>query len=250
MTSSRAAVSSRSGRPADAVLRPMFPRVPSGSTNLSKSVPRVGAAWPLIAASVLSMIWIPALGRGFSSDDFGVVPTTWSQFLESPFGEQMNGRPIEMLIFALLPKQAFVHHALSLLVYLACVGLMWHVCRRMALGHWSTFMALSSFSHPAFLWSVTWIAQRNSLLVILFLLMAIITTRTPAKLALIALCSATKTPYIFQNAVFSFQFAGRGQLAVGAIPLLCMFIFGLAGYLTYYNRAAAEVTRWRAHTFH
>ncbi len=35
------------------------------------------AAWPLLAAVALSLIWIPILNRGFSSDDFERVPTTW-----------------------------------------------------------------------------------------------------------------------------------------------------------------------------
>jgi hypothetical protein len=154
----------------------------------------------------------------------------------------MDGRPVDMLTFALLPEHAFVQHAASLLVYLGCLALMWHLCRTLRLERWPTFFALSSFFHPAFLWSVTWIAQRNSLLAILFLLAAIAVPRTPARLALIVLGSATKAPYFFQNMVFSYQFARRREFVAGAIPVLCMLVFGLAGYLTYYDRAAGEAT--------
>ena len=196
--------------------------------------------WPLAVAVLLSTIWLPALGRGFSSDDFAVVPTTWSQFLENPF--IMDGRPVHMLLFALLPTHAFAHHALSLGIYIGCVCLVWRLCRQMGLEPWSRFLALSSLFHPAFLWSVTWISQRNSLLVILFLLAAIAATGTSSRLALIALGSASKAPYLFQDAVFSLQFARRGQRAAAAVCLLCMFVFGLAGYLTYYDRAAAANT--------
>jgi hypothetical protein len=202
----------------------------------------VGAAWPLAACLLLSTIWIPALGRGFSSDDFSVVPTTWLQFVENPFNADLDGRPIDMLVFALVPKHAVAQHAVSFASYLGCIVLMWYVCRRLALDGWSTFLALSSFFHPAFLWSVTWISQRNTVLAILFLLGAIAATRTPARLALIALCSATKAPYIFQNVVFAFQFARRGQFAASAFSLLCLFVFGLAGYLTYYDRSVGAGT--------
>ena len=201
----------------------------------------VGGAWPLITAGMLSMIWMPALGRGFSADDFMMVPTTWSQFLANPFS--IEGRPVELLTFALLPAHAFVQHATSLIVYLACIWLMWRLCRRMGLTQWSTFLAVSAFFHPAFLWSVTWIAQRNSLLVICFLLLAVLATRTPLKLTLIAICSGAKTPYIFQNVVFAFQFARRRELLACTVSLLLIFIFGFAGYVTYYDAAIRWATR-------
>lgn len=70
-------------------------------------------AWPLLAALALSVIWLPILGRGFSSDDFERVPTTWADFVDDPL--RMDGRPVEMLSFALLPKRAAVHHAVSLM---------------------------------------------------------------------------------------------------------------------------------------
>jgi hypothetical protein len=212
------------------------------SIRSASIVDRLRPHWPLLTAAALSLIWVPALGRGFSSDDFFVVPVTWAQFLENPFSAVMDGRPVDMLTFALLPAHAFVQHAASLLVYLGCIALMWHVCRALRLERWPTFFALSAFFHPAFLWSVTWIAQRNSVLAILFLLAAVAVPRTPARLALIVLGSATKAPYFFQNLVFSYQFARRRQWVAGAIPVLCMLVFGLAGYLTYYDRAAAEAT--------
>lgn len=197
---------------------------------------RVGEAWPLITAGVLSMMWMPVLGRGFSADDFYMVPTTWSEFIANPFS--VEGRPVELLILALLPAHAFVQHATSVSVYLTCIWLMWRLCRRMGLTEWSTFLALSSFFHPAFLWSVTFIAQRNSLLVICFLLLAVLARRTPLKLILIALCSGAKTPYIFQNVVFAFRFVRRGELLASATSLLLVVVFGVAGYVTYYDAAS------------
>jgi hypothetical protein len=210
------------------------------SSNASTLRRRVATAWPLLAVAALSLIWTPILGRGFSSDDFGRVPTTWLDFVSRPFS--MDGRPLEMLSFALLPKDALVHHATSLLAYGACIGLMWRFCRRMALGPWSTFLALSSFFHPAFLWAVTWIAQRSTLLFILFLLASIVARRTVARVAMIVTGSAARTPYVLQNVVFAFHFLRRGQLAASVISIVCTLVFSLAGYLTYYDRAAGTDT--------
>ena len=193
------------------------------------------AAWPLVTAGLLAVIWTPTLGRGFFADDFSKVLTTWSEFFVNPFG--LNARPLEMLTFAALPRQAFVQHATSFVIYAVCIWLMWRLCRRMQLSQWSTFTALSSFFHPAFLWSVTWIAVRSDLLVIAFLLMAVLATRTPVKLAMMALCSAAKVPYLFQNVVFSFQFARRGELLASGTSLLLILIFGVPGYVLHYVTA-------------
>ncbi len=158
-----------------------------------------------------------------------------ADFLDDPL--KLDGRPVEMLSFALLPKHPAVHHAVSLLMYVACIGIMWLVCRRLAPGAWSAFLALSSFFHPAFLWGVTWIAQRSTLFVIFFVLAAIAATRTPARLAMIVTGSAMRTPYIFQNLVFSFQLLRRRQFAASVIPFVCLLAFGFTGYVTYYDRA-------------
>jgi len=194
------------------------------------------AVWPLAAVATLSLLWTPILGRGFVSDDFERVPTTWADVLDDPF--RMDGRPVEMLTFALLPKHAGVHHAVSLLGYAACIGLMWLVCRRRTRDSWATFFALSSFFHPAFLWAVTWIAQRSTLLVIVFVLATMVATRVPSRLALIAAGSGVRTPYVVQNIVFAVQFFRERQIVASAISLLGVLVFGLAGYLTYYDRAA------------
>ena len=180
-------------------------------------------------------MWTPILWRGFASDDFERVPTTWADFLGDPL--RLDGRPVEMLSFALLPDDAVVHHAVSLIVYVACIGMLWQVCRRLAPGPWPTFLALSSFFHPAFLWGVTWIAQRTTVLVIFFLLAAIAAPRTPARLAMIVAGSGVRTPYIFQNLVFSFQFVRRRQFVASIVPFVCLLAFGVAGYVTYYDRA-------------
>jgi hypothetical protein len=147
-----------------------------------------------------------------------------------------------MLVFAVLPTNAVIHHAVSLVLYAGCILLMWKITRQMRLDRWSTFLAISSFFHPAFLWSVTWISQRNSVLALFLLLGAISATRVPAKLTWIALCSGAKTPYIFQNIVFSFQFLQRRHIVAAVIPLVLMLVFGVSGYLTYYVQSVGENT--------
>ena len=189
---------------------------------------------------MLATLWLPALGWGFSSDDFDVLGITGWELLDDPFA--LSARPIELLTYAAVPTQASANRTVTLLIYLACIGLMYRLCRRMALDTWSTFVALTAFFHPAFLWSVTSIGQRPSLLVTFFLLASITATGTLPKLALIAMCSATRTPYIFQNLVFSWQFARRQQRIASTVPLLCMCVFGVAGYVAYYNHAVSGNT--------
>lgn len=190
--------------------------------------------WPLALVLTLSAIWVPALWWGFSSDDFFLVAIDWPRFAANPFIR--NGRPVEMLPFAVLPDRALVHHALSLALYLACLVLMWRLCRRLAFGAWSTLLALSAFFHPAFLWSATWIAQRNDLLVIAFVLAAMLATGTAARLTYLGIASGAKTPYLLQNIVFAGEFARRRQWMASAIAVLWLTVFAAAGYLTHYAR--------------
>jgi hypothetical protein len=180
------------------------------------------------------------LWRGFASDDFERVPTTWEGLLRDPL--RLDGRPVEMLSFALLPDSAVVHHTASLAIYLACIAMMWLVCRRFVLAPWPTFLAVSSFFHPAFLWGVTWIAQRTTVIVVFFLLAALAARRIPARLAMIAIGSGVRTPYVFQNLVFSWQFLRQRQVGASLISFGCLLAFVVAGYLTYYDRAAATDT--------
>ncbi len=193
---------------------------------------------------ILAVIWVPALDRGFCEDDFLLVPITLSEFIANPlWGAGISpptvegrppyrgeGRPVSTLTFALLPAQAHVQHAVSLLLYVACLWLVWRLCRRLDLAPW-----------PAFLWNVTWIAHRYDLLVIACLLLAILETRTPAKVALIALGSGAKPPLFFQNLVFAGQFTRRRQFVASAVTLLWMVVFGLGIYVTHYTEESAVV---------
>ncbi|OFW03197.1 MAG: hypothetical protein A3I61_01485 [Acidobacteria bacterium RIFCSPLOWO2_02_FULL_68_18] len=172
------------------------------------------------------------MGRGFSTDDFEKVPLTWRQLVANPFINY--GRPLETLTLAILPNEASVQHAANLLLYLACLWTMWRLCRRMELDEWSTFLALSSFFHPSFLWSVTWINQRNDLLLVLCLLLALSTTRTPIRLLWAIAACASKTPFVLQNLVFSLQFARKRSLTASAVSLVAMGVFAYGGYITNY----------------
>lgn len=205
---------------------------------VSRVVRAAEKRWPLLAGGGLSAIWLPALGRGFIADDFHEVPLTWRQLVANPLIN--DGRPVETLTFALLPSDAFVQHACNLVLYVACLWAMWRLCRRMRLAPWPTLLALSSLFHPAFLWSVTWIAQRSDLLVILALLLALSTARTPLRLLWIVLGSGAKTPFIVQNLVFGLHFARRRALAASVISLLSVPVFLFAGYTTYYAAAVRE----------
>jgi hypothetical protein len=215
--------------------------------------PRSHDKWPLWLAMALALIWVPSLDRGFCEDDFLLVPITFSTFLENPLwgagtpppvreglpAYRGEGRPVSSLTYALLPAQAHVQHVVSLLLYLACLWLMWRVCSRLALAPRPTLFALSSFFHPAFLWNVTWIAHRYDLLVIALLLLAVLETRVPIKVALIGLGSGAKPPLFFQNFVFAYQFARQGRIAAGAVTLFWLAVFAVGIYLTRYTEESA-----------
>jgi len=75
--------------------------------------------------------------------------------------------------------------------------------------------------------------------VIAFLLLAILETRVPVKVALIGLGSGAKPPLFFQNLVFAYQFARGRRRVASAVTLLWMVVFGVGIYVTRYTEESA-----------
>ena len=184
-------------------------------------------------AVLLALIWLPTLRWGFIEDDFWQVPLTWHDFLDNPF--QIQGRPVWFLTIVALPKNALAHRALSYALYVACLALALYVARRYRLSPWAAVLALAAFSHPAFLWSVTWIAQRNDLLLLIFLLLALAARSAVGTTSAVVLSTAAKSPYVFHGLVFAARFVRERRLAAAAVCIAAVAGFTAAGYVTYYQ---------------
>ena len=100
--------------------------------------------------------------RGFYSDDFWLIPARLADVLRHPL--EPHGQPLEMLVAAALPADALWQHVANYALFVVCLFLVSRVARKLDLPAWSELFALSAFFHPAFLWSVTWIApaQRSA----------------------------------------------------------------------------------------
>lgn len=188
--------------------------------------------WPAGATLVLAFLWTPALTWGFSRDDFQLVPITFASFLHNPV--QLQGRPVSLLTIVLLPANAFAQHALNYSLYIACILVLARICRHRGLGSWPSFLAMTSVFHPAFLWSVTWISQRSDLIMLLFLLLALSTERTWIRTSCVVLSAASRTPFVFQSAVFGFDYLKRRKVLAAVVCAGALVGFLLAGYFTYY----------------
>jgi hypothetical protein len=102
--------------------------------------------------------------------------------------------------------------------------------------------------HPAFLFPISWIAQRSDLLLILFSTLALANLSQRRGLLFLALSDLAKSPFVFQNFLYAFNaWKNRASdtrfswaaIAI-AIAMMCGALFGM--YQSYYliNIDAAE----------
>lgn len=157
------------------------------------------------------LLFMPSLTWGFNSDDYWLVPISVSDFLKNPFANY--GRPVWTLSYALVPVSPFAQHGLSLVLYAVIGCLLVRLLSLLRASLPATIFMFGFLIHPAAIYSVTWIAQRNDLLVIMFSLLAytnycVRTPDTPPHRILVwqVLASASKTPFIFHNLVYVVRF--------------------------------------------
>ena len=62
---------------------------------------------------------------------------------------------------------------------------------------------MAAFLHPSFIYPLTWIAQRNDLLLIIFAVLALANIDRRRGLAYLALSDMAKTPFGFHNLLFN-----------------------------------------------
>jgi hypothetical protein len=179
-------------------------------------------------------LWLPTIHYGFAYDDFDVVPLTLRQFLYNPF--ILNGRPLWGLSYAVLPADPFVHRILNMILIVSIIIVIWRIILDRKLGVLSAILFFASVTHPSFVWSVTWIAQRNDLLVIVFSLLGLLYWDCQRNNIIFQfLASASKTPFVLHDLVYAYFFYMKSR-RISAICLVAIAVqFIIAGYLTYYQ---------------
>jgi hypothetical protein len=191
-----------------------------------------------IAAGLILFFWVTyfdSLFWGYKVDDIEKLTLSWREWFQNPF--VLAGRPVWGLSYLLTkeisPSPLFQRTVnLFLLSSIICVFVWYIYQNRMSIV--SCLFLAAALSHPSFIWPITWIAQRNDLLLILFTGLSLLTLRNRWSIFFLIFALAAKTPFVFQSLLFSWRYFRAGRLVSASVALLLMPAFVYAGYRTYY----------------
>ncbi len=162
------------------------------STPGRSSVERFGPA------ALLTALYVPSLWFGFLWDDSREVQRTlasaWDKVLIHP-------RPLYYLSFVLTNdwfSGPFPHHLVNLLLLATAVAAMSTLAWRAAVP-FGPVVVLAIFLHPSFVYPITNISQRNDLLLLSFLPLAMAYADAPRGFVYLVLSDLAKAPFVLHN---------------------------------------------------
>jgi hypothetical protein len=203
-----------------------MPRRLGDARFLMQRVGRVVWAYGIVLAAVA--LYLPSLWFGYCADDFWVLHTRWSEVLANPFAT--HGRPIWILSYlavSAVSVSSVAQHFVNVALFAAIATIAVRLASRTTQ---SLLLVLACLAHPSFVWSVTWIAARSELLLILFVALAVQASVPGMRLVFAVLGAGAKTPFVLQGLFFALQdLKARRRLFV-VTHLACVAIFLYAGY--------------------
>jgi hypothetical protein len=188
-------------------------------------------AYGIVLAAVA--VYVPSLWFGFCEDDFWLLRTRWPEVLANPF--VTYGRPIwvlSYLVVSAVSASSVAHHFVNVALFAAIAMI---AVRLASPTPQSLLLVLACLAHPSLLWSVTWIAQRNDLLLILFVALAAQASVPGKRLAFAVLGAGAKTPFVLQGLFFALQDLKARRRLFAVAHLACVATFLYAAYATYYS---------------
>lgn len=192
------------------------------------------------------LLYFPTLSFGYHADDFGLVRSSFGQWVKDPLTQ--HGRPVwslSYLLINMLTDSSFVHHFVNISLFAIIAHLGMKLTYRYKMRQVARFVLLAALSHPSFVWPVTWIANRNDLLLLVFVFTGLNTPCQWCKLITYGLSGLAKSPFVFHNVLFSTNFikTRRPAMILGGILLIALIPFTLyATYQSYFsvNQAAGK----------
>lgn len=199
------------------------------------------------AASLTIFFWaiyFKSLFMGYLTDDTtnGILNLSWEDWLRNPFMTTL-GRPtwgLSYLLTSEISASPFFQRSINLCLLSIIIWIFVLYAYKMKLPLASCFYLTAALSHPSFIWPITWIAQRNDLLLILFTGLCLITFENRWSIISLVVASGAKTPFVFQNVFFAWKYFRGGRHISGTIAVLSIFVFIYAGYVTYYAKNLAN----------
>jgi hypothetical protein len=203
----------------------------------------------ILVLFAVNLFILPSLTFGYMEiDDFQLIQSSLATRDQGIFWRFIYARPVWVLSYPLvsaLSDTALAHRLAALLLVNWIVFLAYRL-----IGHYKTWplVVLAIVFHPAFLFPISWIAQRSDLLLILFATLALTHVSRRRGMLFLALSDFAKSPFVFHNLFFAFK-AWKDRASnpkfsqttiLLAIVMMCGALFGT--YHSYYliNLEAAE----------
>lgn len=151
--------------------------------------------WPVL---VLVGFYLPALSFGYLWDDHFEVVAGWDRLAEKL---PTHPRVFYYLSFALtnpLFDAAWQHRLFNLVLFAGAMIAAFHAARHYELPY-PALLILAIYSHPVFVYPVTFISQRNDLFLQLFVMLTLIYATRRSGIVALVCSNVSKSPWAFQN---------------------------------------------------
>jgi hypothetical protein len=187
----------------------------------------------------LNLFYSYSLTFGYFADDYMLVPLTFADIPKISLS--FHFRPLWYLSYSIstiLSDSAIFQRAINLLLFNLCV---WFCFRIMCDSALAPLIVLSTFLHPAMVFSVTWISQRNDLILLIFVLLLFLNRDKKRSYLYMLLSDFSKSPFVFQNLFVVYRDLRTDRKYFAAFSaILIMIVILIIGFLTTYQESLAS----------
>lgn len=183
--------------------------------------------WPLL----LVAFYLPSLTFGYLWDDRVEVIAGWERSMEML---PIHARVFYYVSFALtnpLFDQPWQHRLVNIALYAGTLVAAIHAARAYRLPY-APLLVAAIYSHPTFVYAITFISQRNDLFLQLFLMLTLIYATRKRGIVMLICSNFAKTPWIFQNVWYIWKNwrsgVPRWYLLIAVLLIVAVFVQGLA----------------------
>jgi hypothetical protein len=195
----------------------------------------------ILAIIIFFTIYLRTLNFGFVNDDFDLVNNSWSEAIET-FLYGVHFRPLWYLSFPLINHffgpNAFIHHLFNLILHLANLIIAYYVFKKLVNSEKALFIIFFWTFFPQISFQISWISNRNDLLMTFFLLLSFnlaVNNKLNSSLIVYLLAFLSKVTCLFYPLVYLTKFGFGYSKKIKIISFLIFLLVFLISYLALQN---------------
>ncbi|NJO53952.1 MAG: hypothetical protein HC829_03125 [Bacteroidales bacterium] len=178
---------------------------------------------------------MPTLRFGYMVDDYFLVGQSWWKWLENPF--YLHGRPVwtlSYLLVDLVSTEAAVHRLVNIALLIGIANLGFLYAHRLGVNGWAGLLLCVGLTNPSLVWPATWIAQRNDVLLLFFLLLALLVSGRWSGLIFLQAATLSKSPFVFHILPFVWRDIRKRRVFDVVLTVAVAAVVLYVVYKTYY----------------